>query len=148
MWDFCWNSPFQLFQFIAYFSCIWIEFVIHCIFQAHVLLHFIHSINDRQSLPHKQQQYEYSKITPTSAQVEAHIAESCKMVSAAYCHFKSKAAEQVSECSYKYGSEMESACYCSIKLCGIEHASWEKNYVLRNHSRVKFMDVYLYTINQ
>ncbi|KAL5854107.1 hypothetical protein ACOSQ4_003909 [Xanthoceras sorbifolium] len=68
--------------------------IIKAAFHAHVLLHSIHSLNDRQSFSRKHQEYDNSKYTPTSADLEARIAESCNMVSAAYMHFKSKAAEQ------------------------------------------------------
>ncbi|KAK2661439.1 hypothetical protein Ddye_000013 [Dipteronia dyeriana] len=68
--------------------------IIKAAFHAHVLLHFIQSVNDRQSLSRKQQEYDHSKSAPTPADLEARIAESCKMVSASYGHFKSKTAEQ------------------------------------------------------
>ncbi|KAK1568935.1 hypothetical protein Q3G72_030650 [Acer saccharum] len=68
--------------------------IIKAAFHAHVLLHFIQSVNDRQSLSRKHQEYDHSKFAPTSADLEARIAESCEMVSASYGHFKSKTAEQ------------------------------------------------------
>lgn len=70
--------------------------MIYISLQAHVLLHFIHSSNDRQSLAQKQQKYGESDYMITTANLEAHIAESCMMVATAFGLFKSKAVEQVS----------------------------------------------------
>lgn len=61
-----------------------------------MLLHFIVSSNGSETFPSKQQGYDSSNLMPTTAELAAHIAESCKMVSTSYGLFKSKAAEQVS----------------------------------------------------
>lgn len=61
-----------------------------------MLLHFIVSSNGSESFPTKQQDYDSTHLMPSTADLAAHIAESCKMVSTSYGLFKSKAAEQVS----------------------------------------------------
>lgn len=61
-----------------------------------MLMHFIHSSNNNCSSPSKQQEYGHSNFILSAADLESHIAESCKMVSTLYAPFKSKAAEQVS----------------------------------------------------
>ena len=61
-----------------------------------MLLHFIASSNGSETFPRKQQGYDSSSPMPSTADLAAHIAESCKMVSTSYGLFKSKAAEQVS----------------------------------------------------
>ncbi|KAJ9687744.1 hypothetical protein PVL29_016280 [Vitis rotundifolia] len=70
--------------------------ILKAAFHAHMLLHFIVSSNGIESFPRKQQDYDSSHLMPSTADLAAHIAESCKMVSTSYGIFKSKAAEQVS----------------------------------------------------
>ena len=61
-----------------------------------MLLHFVQSSNESQSSSQKQREYNnYSDIVLTTTDLEAHMSESCKMVSKSYGIFKSKAAEQV-----------------------------------------------------
>ncbi|CAK7357212.1 unnamed protein product [Dovyalis caffra] len=69
--------------------------VIKAAFHAHVLMHFIHSSNNSGSSHEKQRGYGHSNYILSAADLESHIAESCKMVSTLYGPFKSKAAEQV-----------------------------------------------------
>ncbi|KAJ6928241.1 protein root UVB sensitive 6 [Populus alba x Populus x berolinensis] len=68
--------------------------IVKAAFHAHVLMHFIHSSNNNCSSPSKQQEYGHSNFILSAADLESHIAESCKMVSTLYAPFKSKAAEQ------------------------------------------------------
>lgn len=58
-----------------------------------MLLHFLQSSNESRSSSQKQREYDHPDIVATD--LEARIAESCKMVSTSYGIFKSKAAEQV-----------------------------------------------------
>ena len=61
-----------------------------------MLLHFVQSSNESQSSSQKQREYNSnSDIVLTTTDLEAHMSESCKMVSKSYGIFKSKAAEQV-----------------------------------------------------
>lgn len=60
-----------------------------------MLLHFMQSSKESQSSARKQREYDYPDIVPTATDLEARIAESCRMVSTSYGIFKSKAAEQV-----------------------------------------------------
>ncbi|KAK8572657.1 hypothetical protein V6N13_048234 [Hibiscus sabdariffa] len=64
--------------------------IIKAAFHAHVLLHFIHSANNRQFSSRSQQEH----LIPATTDFEPHVAESCKMVSTSYGHFKNKASEQ------------------------------------------------------
>ncbi|KAJ4954153.1 hypothetical protein NE237_030985 [Protea cynaroides] len=74
--------------------------ILKAAFHAHVLLHFIRSANERHASKHGEydgpirvgSQSTHS-LLPT-ADLEAHIAESCKVVSNSYVLFKRKAAEQ------------------------------------------------------
>ncbi|KAJ0078051.1 hypothetical protein Patl1_36691 [Pistacia atlantica] len=68
--------------------------ILKAAFHAHVLLHFIQSANNSRSSSWKEQEHDHSKLMPTTANLEARIAESCKTVSSAYGLFKSKVAEQ------------------------------------------------------
>ncbi|KAJ4846916.1 Protein root UVB sensitive 6 [Turnera subulata] len=68
--------------------------ILKAAFHAHVLLHFIRSSNNGQSPSRKMREYGNSKHNLSAADLEAHIAESCKMVSTLYDPFKHKAAEQ------------------------------------------------------
>lgn len=79
--------------------------------QAHVLLHFIRSSNEKQSsgknVVSDRSVLDRSLSThlmPTAVDFEAQIAESCKIVSSSYELFKREAAEQVSmmQCSFSY----------------------------------------------
>ncbi|KAK9286852.1 hypothetical protein L1049_015258 [Liquidambar formosana] len=67
--------------------------ILKAAFHAHVLLHCIRSWNKNQSFSRKHQEHG-SNFMPTTTDLEAHIAESCKMVSISYGIFKSKAVEQ------------------------------------------------------
>ncbi|XP_022721332.1 protein root UVB sensitive 6-like isoform X2 [Durio zibethinus] len=68
--------------------------ILKAAFHAHVLLHFIHSSNNCRSSSRSQQEHGHSNLIPTTADFGLHIADSCKMVSTSYGHFKNKAAEQ------------------------------------------------------
>ena len=88
-----------------------------------MLLHFVQSSNESQSSSQKQREYNnYSDIVLTTTDLEAHMSESCKMVSKSYGIFKSKAAEQVggnqlSFFSLCFFSLFEKCvCQCSIVL--------------------------------
>ncbi|KAF2294066.1 hypothetical protein GH714_007222 [Hevea brasiliensis] len=67
--------------------------ILKAAFHARVLLHFINSSNNIHSSSWKQQAYR-SNYIPSANDIEAHITDSCKMVSTLYGPFKSKAAEQ------------------------------------------------------
>ncbi|KAB1208632.1 hypothetical protein CJ030_MR7G007718 [Morella rubra] len=69
--------------------------ILKAAFHAHVLLHFVQSSNDDRSSAGKQREYDSSDFVSTPSDLEARIAESCKMVSSSYGIFKSNAAEQV-----------------------------------------------------
>lgn len=62
--------------------------------QAHVLLHFIRSSSGGLNSSQKQEDALLNSL-PTTTNLEAEIAASCKMVSTSYEIFKSKASEQV-----------------------------------------------------
>ncbi|KAJ4979820.1 hypothetical protein NE237_010600 [Protea cynaroides] len=76
--------------------------ILKAAFHANVLLHFIRSSNERRSSSSKHGEYDGPNFTGSSstgslfptADLEAHIAESCKAVSNSYVLFKRKAAEQ------------------------------------------------------
>lgn len=63
--------------------------------QGHVLLHIIRSCTNKQSSSRKQHEDEHSASLLSTADLQAYVAESYKMVSALYIPFKSKAKEQV-----------------------------------------------------
>nr|POE85000.1 protein root uvb sensitive 6 [Quercus suber] len=84
--------------------------ILKAAFHAHVLLHFVQSSNESQSSSQKQREYNnYSDIVLTTTDLEAHMSESCKMVSKSYGIFKSKAAEQ----GWKMCSTTPSTCTAS-----------------------------------
>lgn len=60
-----------------------------------MLLHFIQESNKSHLSARKQSEHGYLDIVSPTTDLEAHVVESCKMVSASYGIFKSKAAEQV-----------------------------------------------------
>ncbi|KAF5948716.1 hypothetical protein HYC85_014673 [Camellia sinensis] len=62
---------------------------------AHVLLHIIHSSNQNQPPYRKHRETDHSVFMRSITDLQSHITESCKMVSALYGPFKSKATEQV-----------------------------------------------------
>lgn len=62
-----------------------------------MLLHFIRSSTKNQSSSVKHLENDRLNYIPTTSDLEAHIAESCKAVSTLYGVFKSKASEQVSQ---------------------------------------------------
>ncbi|GFY94666.1 root UVB sensitive protein [Actinidia rufa] len=66
--------------------------ILKAAFHAHVLLHIIRSSNQRQPFPRNSPENDH--IMPSISDLDAHIAQSCKMVSALYGPFKSKATEQ------------------------------------------------------
>ncbi|PPD92906.1 hypothetical protein GOBAR_DD10151 [Gossypium barbadense] len=83
--------------------------ILKAAFHAHVLLHFIHSADNSLS---SRSQHEH--LMPAATDFELHIAESCKMVSTSYRHFKNNAAEQaVKELNPKW-SEPD-ACLTPLK---------------------------------
>lgn len=65
---------------------------IYLVLQAHVLLHILRSPHQSRSLPRK---HGDDQIVPSITDLEAHIADSYKMVSTLYGPFKRKATEQV-----------------------------------------------------
>lgn len=67
--------------------------ILKAAFHAHVLLHFIRSSSGAQNSSRKQGDG-FSNSVPTTTNLEAEIAASCKMVSTSYEIFKSKASEQ------------------------------------------------------
>nr|XP_009781134.1 PREDICTED: UPF0420 protein C16orf58 homolog isoform X1 [Nicotiana sylvestris] len=69
--------------------------VLKAAFHGHVLLHIIRSSTDKQSSSRKQREDELSASLLSTADLQAHVIESYKMVSALYMPFKSKAKEQV-----------------------------------------------------
>ena len=92
-----------------------------------MLLHFVQSSNESRSSAQKQRDYNnYSDIVLTTTDLEAHISESCKMVSKSYGIFKSKAAEQVGGNQPSFFSLSEKCmCQCSIVLAlGFVYASF------------------------
>lgn len=68
--------------------------------QAQVLLHAINSTFGSQSGSQMHSKHGESNLTPKASELEAQIAESCKIVAASYSLFKHKAAEQVSKYSH------------------------------------------------
>lgn len=68
--------------------------ILKAAFHAHVLLHFIRSSTKNQSSSVKNLENDRLNYIPTTSDLEAHIAESCKAVSTLYGVFKSKASEQ------------------------------------------------------
>ncbi|CAL5398976.1 unnamed protein product [Camellia sinensis] len=68
--------------------------ILKAAFHAHVLLHIIRSSNQGQPCPRKHRENDHTVFMPSIADLEAHIAESYKIVSALYGPFKSKATEQ------------------------------------------------------
>lgn len=68
--------------------------VLKAAFHGHVLLHIIRSSTNKQSSSRKQQEDELSASLLSTADLQAHVIESYKMVSALYMPFKSKAKEQ------------------------------------------------------
>ncbi|GAY61505.1 hypothetical protein CUMW_210490 [Citrus unshiu] len=69
--------------------------ILKAAFHAYVLLHCINSSNGHRSLALKQHEYDNSNLMLTAADLEAHIGESCKVVSTAYGVFKNKTVEQL-----------------------------------------------------
>ncbi|CAI9765280.1 unnamed protein product [Fraxinus pennsylvanica] len=68
--------------------------ILKAAFHAHVLLHIIHTSNQNQCSSRRQQEHDLPMLLPTSSDIQAHVAESYKMVSALYGPFKNKAKEQ------------------------------------------------------
>ncbi|PSS00321.1 Protein root UVB sensitive like [Actinidia chinensis var. chinensis] len=66
--------------------------ILKAAFHAHVLLHIIRSSNQHQPFPRNSPENDH--IMPSISDLDAHIAQSCKMVSALYGPFTSKAREQ------------------------------------------------------
>ncbi|KAA3484173.1 protein root UVB sensitive 6 [Gossypium australe] len=86
--------------------------ILKAAFHAHVLLHFIHSADN--SLSSRSQQ---EHLMPAATDFELHIAESCKMVSTSYRHFKNNAAEQVSRSCQKYAILLSYSMLCNFSFC-------------------------------
>ncbi|KAI8005855.1 Protein root UVB sensitive 6 [Camellia lanceoleosa] len=70
--------------------------ILKAAFHAHVLLHIIHSSNQNQPPYRKHRETDHSVFMRSITDLQSHIAESCKMVSALYGPFKSKATKQSS----------------------------------------------------
>lgn len=68
--------------------------VLKAAFHGHVLLHIIRSSTNKLSSSRKQHEDELSASLLSTADLQAHVVESYKMVSALYLPFKSKAKEQ------------------------------------------------------
>ncbi|KAF3660582.1 Protein root UVB sensitive 6 [Capsicum annuum] len=69
--------------------------VLKAAFHGHVLLHIIRSSTKKQSSSRRQHEDELSLSLLSAADLQAHVVDSYKMVSALYMPFKSKAKEQV-----------------------------------------------------
>lgn len=68
-----------------------------------MLLHFVHSSSKGKSVSQNHGKNGYPNFVPTENELEAYVADSCKMVSTAYGIFKHKAAEQVRRsCAFIY----------------------------------------------
>ncbi|KAL5555069.1 hypothetical protein UlMin_037305 [Ulmus minor] len=67
--------------------------ILKAAFHAHVLLHFIHSTYEGRTLSQKERK-DGDSINVPASELEAHISESCKIVSTSFGIFKHKAAEQ------------------------------------------------------
>ncbi|MBA0556058.1 hypothetical protein Golob_026192 [Gossypium lobatum] len=93
--------------------------ILKAAFHAHVLLHFIHSADN--SLSSRSQQ---EHLMPAATDFELHIAESCKMVSTSYRHFKHNAAEQE-----EFNGVITSGLIVGCKLLGPANASSGQFYV-------------------
>ncbi|KAJ8767790.1 hypothetical protein K2173_020730 [Erythroxylum novogranatense] len=70
------------------------EDILKAAFHAHLLLHFVHSSKNGQSSLLKQLEKDHSGHILSVSDIEARIAETCRMVSPLFGAFKSKAAEQ------------------------------------------------------
>ncbi|MQL77223.1 hypothetical protein Taro_009629 [Colocasia esculenta] len=70
------------------------EDILKAAFHCHVLLHFIRSSNLKNSNCGSTGLNKYLPNVPSTTDIEAHIAKSCKVVSTSYGAFKGKAAEQ------------------------------------------------------
>ena len=82
-----------------------------------MLLHFVQSSNESQFSSQKQREYNnYSDIVLTTTDLEAHMLESCKMVSKSYGIFKSKAAEQVGGNQLSFFFSLREVC---VSMCSI-----------------------------
>ena len=82
-----------------------------------MLLHFVQSSNESQFSSQKQREYNnYSDIVLTTTDLEAHMLESCKMVSKSYGIFKSKAAEQVCGNQLSFFFSLREVC---VSMCSI-----------------------------
>ncbi|XP_028126199.1 protein root UVB sensitive 6-like isoform X1 [Camellia sinensis] len=68
--------------------------ILKAAFHAHVLLHIIHSSNQNQPPYRKHRETDHSVFMRSITDLQSHITESCKMVSALYRPFKSKVTEQ------------------------------------------------------
>ncbi|CAL5329872.1 hypothetical protein CsSME_00010356 [Camellia sinensis var. sinensis] len=68
--------------------------ILKAAFHAHVLLHIIHSSNQNQPPYRKHRETDHSVSMRSIPDLQSHITESYKMVSALYGPFKSKATEQ------------------------------------------------------
>ncbi|CAI9101484.1 OLC1v1038818C1 [Oldenlandia corymbosa var. corymbosa] len=68
--------------------------ILKAAFHAHVLLHIVRSYTETQSSSNKSRGDDLSLSLPSAASLQAHVAESYKMVLALYGPFKSKAKEQ------------------------------------------------------
>ncbi|KAI8024913.1 Cytochrome P450 85A1 [Camellia lanceoleosa] len=69
--------------------------------KAHVLLHIIHSSNQNQPPYKKHRETDHLVFMRSITDLQSHITESCKMVSALYGPFKSKATEHVTHSDFK-----------------------------------------------
>ncbi|CAK9146396.1 unnamed protein product [Ilex paraguariensis] len=69
--------------------------ILKAAFHAHVLLHIVRSSNENESSSRRQLGSDHSILLPSTTDMESHVVESYKMVSALYGPFKTKAKEQV-----------------------------------------------------
>lgn len=86
-------------------------------FQAHVLLSFIKSSNESKVSSWKEMEDLNSNVMLTVADLEACIADSCKIVTNSYWLFKNKAHEQVNGARLTCWFYIISFSHCSI--CGL-----------------------------
>ena len=68
--------------------------ILKAAFHAHVLLHFVHSLNQSKASSWKQGEDLKSNLVPSVADLEACFSDSCKMVANSYGLFKNNAKDQ------------------------------------------------------
>lgn len=84
-----------------------------------MLLDIIHSSNQSQKSL-REQDHEISAVSPSLGDLQSHIAESYKMVSALYGPFKTKVKEQVTDYALNTAELLKSCCaaWRDLKVTG------------------------------